>query len=553
MIDEELYQQAANELNSDRRRPHIWARACALASDDQDEARFLYTNLRVEELLEERENAKKNPASAANSSSSIDADSTLALVEEDAPDANDIDEFVNELKSKSEHDDIPESFSAPSGEDNHESLDDFLSLEPTSPATEGSAVNASLSQASMLEDPDSDLMADYVAEELSLPDDTYAGDDLAEDEFAMELARFKAEEGEPSDIVADVSVDDSILEFDGTAQINPISDTVSKQSAEEDIPSDALADVTAAHPDDLTQANLDVLDAHAGELDSMLGDVHYEPQAPKPESDILWEDDELSQNQSKDSRKLPEDSVIYEDDPYTENLGQQAAELDLDSPLDLTADYSEHIAEAFDPDDDFPEPAYSHDETHVPAAVDTSRASTSTEIAAATAATAATLSENATSVPQDNHPENTVWPMDLTADGKGKQFSIYRRNNDAQAVRNGVSWTALFLTFPYLLYRHLFGTAIAYAGLWVIAIGGLIVSGLAWLDAGLAVTPLIQACTIGFGLLAFIGMIYLPFRYGNTWRSTRLENRGYELVAMTKAKNPGRAISLARQHSALNV
>ena len=54
MIDEELYQQAADELNSDRRNPHIWARRCALASDEHDEARYRYTKLRVEELMLQR-------------------------------------------------------------------------------------------------------------------------------------------------------------------------------------------------------------------------------------------------------------------------------------------------------------------------------------------------------------------------------------------------------------------------------------------------------------------------------------------------------------------
>lgn len=77
MIDEELYQQAADELNSDRRRPHIWARACALASDDHDEARYLYTNLRVEELLAEREAGLGETVTTG--SESEDHDATLAL------------------------------------------------------------------------------------------------------------------------------------------------------------------------------------------------------------------------------------------------------------------------------------------------------------------------------------------------------------------------------------------------------------------------------------------------------------------------------------------
>ena len=51
MINETLYQLATDELNSDQRKPEIWARACALASNDHDEARYLYTNLRVEQMI----------------------------------------------------------------------------------------------------------------------------------------------------------------------------------------------------------------------------------------------------------------------------------------------------------------------------------------------------------------------------------------------------------------------------------------------------------------------------------------------------------------------
>ena len=61
MIDEELYQFASDELNSDRRIKELWNRACALARDDHDEARFLYKNLRVEELLEQQAKGEPMP------------------------------------------------------------------------------------------------------------------------------------------------------------------------------------------------------------------------------------------------------------------------------------------------------------------------------------------------------------------------------------------------------------------------------------------------------------------------------------------------------------
>ena len=50
MQEDDLYKLATDELNSRNRKADLWARACALATDDVDEARYLYTNLRVEEL-----------------------------------------------------------------------------------------------------------------------------------------------------------------------------------------------------------------------------------------------------------------------------------------------------------------------------------------------------------------------------------------------------------------------------------------------------------------------------------------------------------------------
>ena len=129
---------------------------------------------------------------------------------------------------------------------------------------------------------------------------------------------------------------------------------------------------------------------------------------------------------------------------------------------------------------------------------------------------------------------------------------MYKRSGSVQAVKKGVSWSALFFTFPYLVYRHLFGTAIVYALMWVIVLAGLIFFGLNWLDAGAAATTPTKAFAAGFAFLAFVGLLYLPFRHGNTWRSEKLERRGYELVAHVNAGSPGRAIARARRASALD-
>jgi hypothetical protein len=148
-------------------------------------------------------------------------------------------------------------------------------------------------------------------------------------------------------------------------------------------------------------------------------------------------------------------------------------------------------------------------------------------------------SDSATPVP-------TTFPIDLTEDGQGKEFAIYRRHGKVKVVSTGVSWPALFLTLPFLLYRQLFGTAIVYVLTAIILIGGFVISVLAWQDAGADVEPLIQACTIGFGLLCFIGLVYLPFRFGNIWRGEKLENKGFELLAKVRARSPGTALTQVR-------
>ncbi|MFT6642122.1 MAG: hypothetical protein ACJAUZ_003126, partial [Flavobacteriaceae bacterium] len=143
-------------------------------------------------------------------------------------------------------------------------------------------------------------------------------------------------------------------------------------------------------------------------------------------------------------------------------------------------------------------------------------------------------------------------PIDLTDGKSGTEYKVFRRKQKIQAVKKGVSWSALFFTVPYLVYRHMFGTAIVYIITSLIVAAGLIFMGLSWIDAGDSASDLIKLTTMGFGLLAVIGILYLPFRHGNSWRSEKLEQRGFELVARVKAGNPGKAVALARRASALD-
>ena len=608
MIDEDLYQQAADELNTDKRRPHLWARACALASDDHDEARFLYTNLRVEELLAERENASNKPGA----SSIEEADQTLGLTPLD-------DTFAGE--------EIPSSVSSPAGVDAPDVSADGLSLEPLN-SDAFDELSANEINDPLLNDPDADLMEDYVPENHELLDDTYASDEFADTEMEIDNSKIELDDTNKLDssntISSDFSQnnlshsnDDLSATFDDefhkdTAQLVDNID-LTQPSGEQalqgsiaDLPGDNSAlpesatdsaltvdgdsnnndietsEYSPANTHDLTQSNLDVLEAHNNELDSMLENKNQD-QLGASEDEADWLDAPVEPADLPYTAREGREPLILEEDPLTDELSRQADELDIDRNSDDTADFSQQIAKQLAEDDRFPDrvpeaeanenlvsdledrfvesdQVSEHAEsTHDASEPDTLPAAAAIAATSAVAAGATDFSNSHQHGSSDATEERELdsvgiehtFPLDLTPGRSGKEYAIYRRDNQAQAVKKGVSWSALFLTLPYLLYRQLFGTALAYVALWIVAIGGLVLSVLAWMDAGADVTPVVQACTVGFGLLAFIGLLYLPFRYGNQWRANKLENRGFDLVARAKGRNPGRAIARARRHSAL--
>jgi hypothetical protein len=591
MIDEELYQQAADELNSDRRIPSLWARACALASDDHDEARFLYTNLRVEELIREREAGKKSAALPDDDGNTDLNDSTLSfekltLAEDDFHSNNDLPEDTT----------LSDSLASALDTENSIAADDNTPLE-------------SFNTVTMTEkpDPDAALMSDYepdsveyeepsVAEDALDLDGTLAGDvmnlddtisddaldldetlsdeELINRDFEQELARFKAEEAvepepyAPAETLSSADIDLSAATDTPSDSMDESDDIVLGETDNLTREFEPRSEHDQTNLDDLTQANVDVISLHANELDEML----VKPDSPSPndaeaesEADMSWLDGEVTESSDHIENTQQSKPIVYEEDPYTEELSRQADELDqtiaahegqdqlsfVDSEPEI-ADYTPSEAAYPEPQEE-PSSVASLPEQPAQSIPEPER-STDQQVAAMAASTAVAsrIPQRPDDSPASDSPASSEYPLDLTDGQKGKLFSVYRRNNESQAVKQGVSWSALFFTLPYLVYRHLFATAFAYVLLWIIAIGGLLISGLAWFNAGAAVTPIIQACTIGFALLAFIGLVYLPFRYGNTWRSEKLEDRGFELVATARAKNPGRAIAHARRNAALN-
>ena len=383
MIDEDLYQQAADELNTDQRRPHLWARACALASDDHDEARFLYTNLRVEELIAERETS----GSSMSNNITEEADATLGL----AP----LDETLANAALTDEE--IPSSVSTPSGIDRPEANSEGLQLEPLN-ADALADLDITDATPDLAQDPDAELMADYVAENHDVLDDTYSGDEIAEAEFEQELESFKAEQADnhaqddTGAILGDLSHDDTALSetfedelHKDTAELidnidldQPPADQVVQASLDESMTLDddlnsshsETAEFTLAQPGDLTQANLNVLEAHTDELDSMLENTKYDPdQASESEADLDWLDAEVESQDEADKVREPREPLIIdgdlpkETDPLTDELTRQADELDLGDKSDDTADFSQQIAEQLTSEDSFSQTEESFSQT----------------------------------------------------------------------------------------------------------------------------------------------------------------------------------------------
>jgi hypothetical protein len=456
MIDEELYQQAADELNSDRRRAHIWARACALSKDDHDEARYLYTNLRVEELIAERDSG--SPTS--DDTSSLELNATVAM--------------------DSATDTTPKR---------------VLPLDDTT---------------------DFDADSTLSLEGLSSPSD--------DSELKMEL-------------------DDDPLLQNIASSSSPLS-PMEKEYYEK-------------HPEqlkELEEGNFnDSLNAGEKDLDTILNGIDNSNYAFDDESDVItgdftnatsaqavlvddemdWlNDDQVNDAQNQLQRFAPQDQAEDDTDRFTQDLLRQVE--------DLPGQHSDVVASEDPLEESNWEPSPRANE----AAVGTA--------AAIGAARYGQVSEKNQTHRSTHSTESSRLPIDLTNGKSGAEYTIFRRDQKVQAVKKGVSWSALFFTIPYLIYRQMFGTAIVYTLMSLIVAAGLIFMGLNWIDAGDSASDLTKLATLGFGLLAVIGILYIPFRHGNNWRSEKLERRGFELVARVKAGNPGKAIALARRASALD-
>ncbi len=400
MIDEELYKIATDELNSDDRKPDVWARACALASDDHDEARFLYTNLRVEEML--NKDGKQRTFSATRRS----ADSNLS----DADKLDTLELSLEDTQAPESGRTGQSSSSAPLPIDDILGFDENATDVPASVA--GNAQNSS------------------------------GSDDLGEaiDELDALAAENRNSDGALSNLTGEAIVKPATTTNATDADVFNSSEYITGSIAESE-------DELLLPETQRTNALSSNLQRQADEMGEEDEHAEVQPAVQTPSVEQL--------------DQLPEQETIrpdYADGDILDDTGT----LHLDSDLD---------------------------------------------------------------------------------DGIGKSYMVFSRNGAMKAIKRGVSWPALFFTFPWLLSKALFGTALIYGCLWLVSLGGLYVTGSQWLNAGADATMAIKLWTMAFALLALIGLCYIPFRYGNRWLAEKLQNRGFEFESAVSAGNKNAAVN----------
>lgn len=431
MIDEELYKIASEELNSDDRKPDVWARACALASDDHDEARFLYTNLRVEEMLNKdgKQRTFSTTRDRTEDLSGADKLDTLELSLEDVP--------------------SPGPSSTPTGVTDNESplpIDDILG---------------------------------YDANDTNAPSST-AGNAIAAS--------------------TDDSDTESWTELESLAQANASS-------------TGALSGLTGKAIESRRVDDIDELEEFS-------------------ESDIVAvSEGSLSQAQDQPSPEAVRSAQL------SENLEQQFSAMEQPEPVPAS------VAKANLQEDEnstqlyaVSEPARHDDNNHL-----------QNNAAAEHARQDSVRPDYADG---DILDEQDTLNIDSELDsGTGRSFMVFSRNGALKAIKRGVSWPALLFTFPWLLSKAMFGTALIYGCLWLVSLAGLFTTANQWMAAGAAATLGIKLWTLAFALLALIGLLYIPFRYGNRWIADKLQNRGYVFESAVSASNKNDAIDRLLNHS----
>ena len=480
MIDEELYRQAAEELGSERRRLDVWARACALANEDHDEARYLYTNLRAEALASERATSSAAGALAPAGA----APPRLSSAGPDPADVTSPDEDIGDeaLFETGEITEIPD-----------HAFDDESAGAAADAAAE--ALPASIPTLRRRRDPDPPGV--HGLGDLDWLDEEYRAERRALDEPPPATAP----SAEP-----DAGSDAFVRELERQARELPIGPRAG-----------AVLDHEPGSPPSGAAAEADAFpDPHDG------NERHAADEADEAAFGARARVDD---DGAAGARGAAADPPVTEPVEAAHALGKAPTGRADRGPPDVAGADAARAASGSAPRE-------------------TGRTSPLTRRGDALEGASrpdGVAGRDARDPDRAGHTLDDGEPLELDIGGREEYAVFTRAGSSPQTVRQGDSWGALLLTLPWLLYRHLVGTAIVYALFAALTLAGLALGGIAWFDGG-AATPLpTRVASVAFALLALVGLFVVPLRYANHWREDKLERRGFELVAYVRAPSAERA------------
>ena len=543
MIDEELYQRATDELNSDRRRPHLWARACALSSDDHDEARYLYTNLRVEELIAEREAGTLGPSSAADETAGgaapqelglepLALDDTAASHEPELDDTEPNAPFVPDEPEGAVRS-LPAGSHAPRGDDDGHGID----FEPDG-GFDGSG-DASGERFG-------DGPAPLDGRDGGAPAGTSGRDELRLD-LDTSAVEFDAGEIAPAGAAADPEFPFEADDARGTGA------GASREAPPETPEPGFDADETPAPGPDPDARD----DAHRGPavgaaLDAGVGD-----------------DDEPRRGFDLRGHVDPEADRDVEATGEFDSTGELDAGRDDPSVAGGRPHAGGHAPDGLDGDASTPparavERGRLHDAADQLDEVLRGPDAGASRVGASGARGAsgvrgdyadardldALLEDRRRPGSPDVGEEAPAETLELVEDdtGPGAKWSVLESEDGAlRAVPRGVSWTALAATLPWLLARGLVATALVYAALWIVSLGGAAMTGLAWLEAGAEVSDSTRFAFFGFVAIAVLGLVLAPLLRANRWLTDKLARQGWGVAGELRAGSADEAIARFRE------
>jgi len=503
MREENLFQLATEELNSRDRKSELWARACALATDDVDEARYLYTNLRVEEL------AKEHNIDLSASAPMPSERGEFTLLEED----DKVDETVSlsvqyvDNMVASDESRQPEDADATALTPNAEGLtpaqvalqrarskftsdDEAVGATETTPATDTDNPQTAT--------PGTDPQTENQTEskephsDLSLADLTADGSELADNTILID-----AERGEAADATAM-----NLLDAGDTTASEP----------------GAIAD-TAKSADPTETSALPILTDTPE--DSFLAD-----NTDNSKSSVA--DDFLATNSS--------DSQVANETSDELTLPALESGSGLESETETGVDKAAFAALAAGAAATVAAGAASGKSAATANSDDTTQNESTTQYESTAQNESATLAETVEQeqeLPELETEDTEIAAASIEHDSVDR-FDIYRNSEGlVNAVELGNSWKALFLTIPWMFSRRLWGHSILYVLMSLVLIAGLLT--MVPRALGTAATPIDMLVAAGFVVLGLVGWLYLPFRQANNWHAARVTSKGYKFQSSADA------------------